>query len=68
MEIRELQAQYVTDQNGKKTAVILPIEEFEELLEDLEDLAVLAERREEPSIPFEEVVERLGIIAWFMKF
>ncbi len=29
--IRELQAQYVTDEEGKKTAVILPIEEFEEL-------------------------------------
>jgi PHD/YefM family antitoxin component YafN of YafNO toxin-antitoxin module len=59
MEIRELQAQYVTDQNGKKTAVILPIEEFEELLEDLDDLAVLAERRDEPTIPHEEVIERL---------
>jgi len=59
MEIRELQAQYVTDHNGKKTAVILPIEEFEELLEDLDDLAVLAERRDEPTIPFEEVIERL---------
>jgi PHD/YefM family antitoxin component YafN of YafNO toxin-antitoxin module len=59
MEIRDLQAQYVTDENGKKTAVILPIEEFEELLEDLEDLAVLAERREEPTISFDEVMERL---------
>jgi len=59
MKIRELQAQYVTDENGKKTAVILPIEEFEELLEDLDDLAVLAERREEPTISFEEVIERL---------
>ncbi len=59
MEIRELQAQYVTDENGKKTAVILPIEAFEELLEDLNDLAVLAERRDEPAIPHEEVVERL---------
>jgi len=59
MEIRELQARYVTDENGKKTAVILPIEEFEDLLEDLEDLAVLAERREEPAISFDEVMERL---------
>jgi hypothetical protein len=39
--------------------VILPIEEFEELLEDIEDLAVLAERREEPTIPHEEVVAKL---------
>ncbi len=57
--IRELQAQYVTDKNGNKTAVILPIEEFEELLEDLQDLAVLAERRDDPTIPHEEVVARL---------
>lgn len=57
--IRELQAQYVTDENGNKTAVILPIEEFEELLEDLQDLAILAERRDDPTIPHEEVVARL---------
>ncbi len=59
IEIQNFQAQFITDENGKKTAVILPIEEFEELLEDLEDLAVMAERREEPTIPFEEVMERL---------
>ena len=38
--IRELQAQYVTNEEGKKTAVILPIDEFEELLEDIADMAV----------------------------
>ncbi len=59
IEIRDLQAKYITDENGKKTAVVLPIEEFEELLEDLEDLAVLAERREEPVLSFEEVIARL---------
>ncbi|MBV6395323.1 MAG: hypothetical protein HFACDABA_00898 [Anaerolineales bacterium] len=59
VQIRELQAQYVTDESGNKTAVILPIEEFEELLEDLEDLAMLAERRDEPTLSFEEVKERL---------
>ncbi|HLA87641.1 MAG TPA: hypothetical protein VJL10_06450 [Anaerolineales bacterium] len=59
IEIQNFQAQFITDENGKKTAVILPIEEFEELLEDLEDFAVMAERREEPTIPFEEVMERL---------
>jgi hypothetical protein len=57
--IREIQAQYVTDENGKKTAVILPIEEFEDMLEDLEDVAVLLERRDESSIPFEKVIAKL---------
>ncbi len=59
VSVRELQAQYVTDEAGKKVAVILPIEEFEDLLEDLEDLAVLLERRDEPTIPFEEAVAKL---------
>jgi hypothetical protein len=57
--IRELQAQYITDAAGNKTAVILPLEEYEELLEDLQDLAALAERRDEPTISHEEVVARL---------
>ena len=57
--IRDLQAQYITDENGNKTAVILPIEEFQELLEDLQDLAVLAERRDEPTLSPEAVIARL---------
>ncbi len=57
--IRELQAQYITDAAGNKTAVILPLEEYEELLEDLQDLAALAERRDEPTISHEDVVARL---------
>ena len=59
LNLKELQAQYVTNDTGKKVAVILPIEEFEDLLEDLEDLAVLLERRDEPTIPFEEAVAKL---------
>lgn len=56
VQFRELQAQYVTDESGKKTAVILPIEE---LMEDLADLAVLAERHDESTVPNEEVIARL---------
>ena len=61
IEVRDLQAKFITDKNGKKTAVILPIKEFEDLLEDLEDFVVLAERREEPTISFEEALKRLII-------
>jgi PHD/YefM family antitoxin component YafN of YafNO toxin-antitoxin module len=50
---------YVTDENGKKTAVILPIDEYEELIDDIQDLVILAERREEPPISHEEVVAKL---------
>lgn len=51
--------QYVTNQAGEKTAVILPINEFEELLEDLQDLALVAERRGEPTISHEEFLAEL---------
>jgi PHD/YefM family antitoxin component YafN of YafNO toxin-antitoxin module len=52
-------SQFVIDQEGRRTAVILPLEEYEQLLEDLHDLAVVAERRDEEAIDFEDVVRRL---------
>lgn len=58
-KIRELQLKYVTNETGEKTAVILPIKEFEELLEDLEDLAVIVERRDESTTSHKEVIAKL---------
>ena len=43
---------YLVDEHGTKKAVIVPIEEYEELLEDLHDLAVISERRNEPTGTF----------------
>ena len=57
--------QYLTDDSGQRTAVVLPISDYEKLLEDLEDLAVIAERRDEPIIPHPEFVadlKRDGIV------
>ena len=51
--------QYVIDEKGRKTAVIIPVEEYEELLEDIHDLAIIAERRDEPTITFEELKKKL---------
>jgi len=51
--------QYVTDGAGHQTAVILPLEEYNELLEDLDDLAKVAERVDEPTIPHAQVVAEL---------
>ena len=50
---------FVVDRDGRKQAVILPLEDYERLLEDLHDLAVVAERRDEETISFEEMVRRL---------
>ena len=51
--------QYLTDERGEKTAVVLPISDYEKLIEDLEDLAVVAERRDEPTIPHAQFVDEL---------
>jgi hypothetical protein len=59
LNLQHIKLQYVTDDKGQKQSVILPIEEFIELVEDIEDLAVIAERRDEPTIPFEQVIAEL---------
>jgi len=56
---------YVIDQTGKKTDIILSMDEYQSLLEDLHDLAVIAERKDEPTISLDELKRRLradGII------
>ena len=53
------QEQFVVDVNGRKTAVILPMKRYQDLMEDLHDLAVVAERRAERPISLEEMKRRL---------
>ena len=52
--------EYVTDSDGNKKAVILPIGEYEELLEDLQDLAIAAERKSEPTTSHEQLLAELN--------
>ncbi len=59
LNLRELHVQYITNEAGEKSAVILPILQFQELLEDLADLAVIAERRDEPTIAHEKLLDEL---------
>ena len=59
IKLKNLHPQYITNESGEKTSIILPIEEFEELLEDIEDLATVAERRDEPTISHESLVAEL---------
>lgn len=51
--------QYITDIEGQKISVILPMEEYIELMEDVKDLAAVAELRDEPTIPWEQVKKEL---------
>jgi len=59
LDVKRLARQYVTNEAGDKTAVIVPIEDFQELMEDIEDLATIAERREEPTISHEQLLAEL---------
>ncbi len=52
-------AQYLVDESGQKTAVVLPVDEYEDLLEDIHDLAVIAERKDESTTSFNELKKRL---------
>jgi hypothetical protein len=60
LDLKKLEAevQYVTNQDGEKTAVIVPFSEFQDLLEDIEDLAAVAERRDEPTISHDKFLAR----------
>jgi hypothetical protein len=51
--------QYVTDEHGQKQAVLIPIADYERLMEDLGDLAAIAERRGEPTVSHEVFVAEL---------
>jgi hypothetical protein len=59
IKTEDLQPQYIINEAGEKTSVILPLATFQELMEDLEDLAVVAERRDEPTIPIEQLLAEL---------
>ena len=51
--------QYVTDERGERTAVILPIHEYEELLEGLYVTRAAKEMKDEERIPWKQVKAEL---------
>jgi PHD/YefM family antitoxin component YafN of YafNO toxin-antitoxin module len=64
-----MDARYIVDENGKRTGVILPVEEYERLIEALEDLedaraadearAAVA-RGDDEFIPYEQAREQIA--------
>lgn len=51
--------QYITDASGDKTAVIVPIEDYEEMLEDLHFGKIVRESKDEPKRDFNEFLEEM---------
>lgn len=58
-DYKTIEEQFIVDAEGKKTAVILSIKRYEQLMKDLHDLAVITERRDEEPISLEEMKRRL---------
>ncbi len=56
-----VQPQFITNSNGQKTAVILALADYEELMVDLEDLAAIAERKDEACIPLDTALKKIGL-------
>lgn len=60
--------QFLTNEKGERTAVVLPIEEYEEIMDRLEDAEALREADEalaairagEGTVPWSEVRDRIG--------
>ncbi len=53
------EVQYLTNADGKRSAVVLSLDRYEMLLEDVHDLGVIVERIREEPISLEEIKERL---------
>ena len=54
-----MSVEFLTGEDGVCTSVVLPLSDYEELMEDVRDLAAIAERRDEERVSFEEVKQRL---------
>lgn len=57
--LKNIEKKFIVDDKGRKSAVIVPIEKYEELLEDIHDLAIVAERRAERTTSFVELKKKL---------
>ena len=51
--------QFLTDERGQKVAVVIPIAEYESLMEDVADLAAVAERRDDDRVSLDELKAQL---------
>lgn len=51
--------QYLTDETGQKTGVLLSLSDYQRLTEDIQDLADIVDRRKEPTISHSDFLAQL---------
>lgn len=54
-----MSTKFVTNNKGKKIAAILPIREYEDLLQDIYSAALIERRRKEKFYPWEDLKKKL---------
>ena len=54
-----MNTRYLTDERGERVAVVIPIADDGDLMEDVADLACVAERRDEERISLAELKKQL---------
>lgn len=59
-----MKTQFITNDSGKKLAVILPMSRYKKMIEDLEDIDAIkaydeAKKGNDPSIPIDEAFEMI---------
>lgn len=54
-----MKTQFVTNEKGKKIAAVIPIKEYEDLIQDVCSAATIEKRRHQKTVPWEEVKQRL---------
>ena len=56
-----MKAQFITDTQGKKLSVILPIRDYKKMLDELEDIKTYdkAKARKSEPVPFDQAVKEL---------
>ena len=51
--------QYLTNERGERTAVVIDLKRYKDLWEDFQDAIIAKMREKEPKVPIEEVEKRL---------
>jgi hypothetical protein len=50
---------FITDENGHRTDVVINLKRYSKELEDFFDYLVFEERKEEETVPFEQILDDL---------
>jgi hypothetical protein len=62
-----MKTQFITDTSGKKTGVILPIRDYEKMMEELEELEDIkaydqAKNNKSRPVPFEQALKEIELL------